>query len=110
MNDNIKADIEYRRCAFSHSASLMLQDWAGLNISAKMLSEIIADKMDHEVSECLYDSNSPYIDTVIREEVLDIVSNHYMKRNWPNYCDKIDISEFYTELKNEIEKDEESTT
>jgi hypothetical protein len=79
----IKADMDYRRCAFAHSASLMLQDWFALDISAEKLAEIIGDKMDHEASEYLYDPNDSHIDTNIRDEVADIVSNHYLGRNWP---------------------------
>lgn len=105
MTDTIKADMDYRRCAFAHSASLMLADWAGLNISAKTLSEIIGDKMDYEVSEYLYDPNSPYIDTNIRDEVLNIVSHHYLDVRWPRYCDKIDMNKFYEDLKKAIENE-----
>lgn len=101
----IKAGMEYSRCAFAHSASLMLQDWFALDISAKKLAEIIGDKMDHEVSEYLYDPNDSHIDTNIRDEVADIVSNHYLGRKWPRYRDKIDMNEFYKDLKESIENE-----
>lgn len=101
----IDANMDYRRCAFSHSASLMFRDWFALDITAKTLSEIIGDKMDHEVSEHLYDPNDPNIDTNIRDEVADIVSNHYLGVNWPLYRDKIDMNQFYKELKKAIENE-----
>lgn len=101
----IKADMNYRRCAFAHSASLMLQDWFALDISAEKLAEIIGDKMDREVSEYMYDPKDSQIDTNIRDEVADIVSNHYLGRNWPRYRDKIDMDEFYKDLKESIENE-----
>ena len=99
------ANMDYRRCAFAHSASLMLQDWFVLDITAKRLSEIIGDKMDYEVSEYLYDPNDPHIDTNIRDEVVDIVSNHYLGANWPRYRDKVDMNQFHEELKKAIENE-----
>lgn len=100
---NISADIEWRRCAFAHSASLMAKDWANLDITAETMSKIVGDQFDEEVSSLLYDPNDSFMDTVIRERVLDAVSRHYLGISWPRYKDQADIDQFDENLTAAIE-------
>ena len=98
----IDADMDYRRCAFAHNAQNMFYEYTGIRISAKTLSEIIGECMDNEVSEVLYDPNSPYMDTCIREQVLDMISEHYIGRSWPTYSEMADMNEFQIKLESAI--------
>lgn len=99
----VNADMDYRRCAFAHAASLMFEHRHGLKISPKKMSEIIGTNMDDEVEDILYDPNSPYMDTCIRECVNELVSKHYLGQSWPCYMDNADIKDFGDRLAEAIE-------
>jgi hypothetical protein len=99
----INASIDYRRCAFAHSASLMMESYCDLYISPEKMSIIIGKQMDDEVSVHLYDPNDDYMDTCVREEVADIVAMHYLGHPWPRYCDDYDVDLFMRNLTAAIE-------
>ena len=96
------------RCNFVWASSLMVKEYAGLNISAEMMNNIIVDKFDDEWSKFEYDPNSPYMDTCVRDSIFDEVSLFFLSRKWPTYSDSADINEFVSELQNVIDKCAES--
>lgn len=97
MNDSRKNFVE--------SAVLMLADHAGIHLSFEKLSEIIGDQMDDEFTTFPYTEISPYMDTAPREEVMDLISKHYMDRYWPCYSDQVDMDDFMTQLDRKIQED-----
>lgn len=99
----LHATIEYRRCAFAHSASIMVFEYANLDIDPERMSVIIGDKMDEEVSEYLYDPNDGYMDTCVRDQVFDFVSEFYLGHPWPRYRDHMDAELFDTNLRQAID-------
>ena len=101
----VYADMDYRRCSFAHCASNMFKEYTGMHINSARMEEIIGDKMDEEVSEYLYDPNDWMMDTNIREEVMDIISFHYLGHPWPRYIDRVDMSMFEENLMKAIEND-----
>jgi hypothetical protein len=98
----IYADMEYRRCSFAHCASNMMREYTGLMINSAVMASIIGNKMDEEVEEYLYDPNDWMMDTNIREEVMNMVSQHYLGHPWPTYGDNADMSLFETNLEEAV--------
>ena len=92
------------RCNFVWSSSLMVKEYAGLNISAEMMNNIIADKFDDEWSKFEYDPKSPYMDTCVRDSIFNEVSLFFLSRKWPTYSDNADINAFVGELQNAIDR------
>lgn len=99
------ANIDYRRCAFAHAASLMFEEYTELQITPKKMSEIIGTQMDDEVEDFLYDPNDSFMDTCVREEVLDIISRHYVEHPWPRYLENVDMTVFAENLEEAIENE-----
>lgn len=79
---------------FIGSAALVIEDYCGIKLSIEKVSEIIGDKMKHEWEAFEYDEVSPYMDTAPRENVMDIVAEHFLGRSWPTYGDDIDINDW----------------
>lgn len=92
------------RCNFVWASSLMVKEYADINISTEMMNKIIADKFDDEWSETEYDPNSPYMDTYVRDSIFNEVSLFFLSREWPTYSDNIDVNSFIIVLQDAIDK------
>lgn len=79
---------------FMASAALVIEDYCGIKLPIEKVSEIIGDKMDSEWKNFEYNEVSPFMDTAPREEVMDIVAEHFLGRSWPRYGDNIDINDW----------------
>ena len=90
---------------FMASAALVIEDYCGIKLPIEKVSEIIGDKMDSEWKTYEYNEVSPFMDTAPREDVMDIVAEHFLGRPWPTYGDNIDINEFWDNLMNKMKED-----
>lgn len=91
------------RCNFVWASTLMMEEWTDLDISAVMMDQIIGNDFEDEWLENDYDPNSPYMDTCVRERVMDAVSMHLIGRTWPLYSENVDMSVFIANLQKAIE-------
>ncbi len=96
-----------RRNLMIRSGSVFLKEHVGVEVSAEKLTIIIGDRLDWEVEDenVIYDPESPYMDTAIREYFMDYVAGHYLDTHWPCYCDKVDMKEFFAKLEAAIAAD-----
>jgi hypothetical protein len=101
----IHYDKSARRCSFVWAAHNMLKDRAGLVINPQKLDTIIGDAMEYEWQDIVYDPNDYDMDTAPRENVFDLVSEHYLGHPWPMIMDNMDINDYFMRLEAEIEKD-----
>lgn len=81
-----------------------------LNIDFVNIKEIIGEKLDYEIEDedMIYDPNSPFMDTCIREAAFDCVAKFYLKRDWPTYGEKADMEQFMDNLMGAIRKRNEN--
>lgn len=79
---------------FIASAALVIEDYCGIKLPIEKVSEIIGDKMDSEWKTFEYKEVSPFMDTAPREDVMDIVAEHFLGRPWPTYGNDIDINDW----------------
>ena len=90
---------------FIGSAVLVIEDNTGVKLTIEKVSEIIRDKMDHEWKTFEDDEVTIYMDTSPRENVIELLAQHYLGRGWPTYMDKVNIDDFCTELKEKMKVD-----
>lgn len=83
---------------FIGSAALVIEDCCGIKLSIEKVSEIIGDKMDREWNTFEYREVSPFMDTAPREELMDIVAEHFLGRSWPTYGDRVNMEEWFSSL------------
>jgi hypothetical protein len=83
---------------FIASAALVIEDYCGIKLPIEKVSEIIGDKMDSEWKTFEYKEVSPFMDTAPREDVMEIVAQHFLGRSWPTYGDDIDINDWIMTL------------
>lgn len=79
---------------FLLSAQMMLENRVGAKWSVEKLDEIIGVKMEDEYTDFEYGEASCYMDTAPREEIFELLSAHYLGKNWPCYSDKVDMNDF----------------
>lgn len=96
----IKYTLEARRCNLIHAAHSMLKHRELINISLSALAEAIGKKLDWEIEDedVVYDPESPYMDTIVRDAVMDAVAEHFLGRPWPCNGDRVDMHQFLEEL------------
>ncbi len=93
-------DLAARRNLLVRSGATFLKEHVGLDIGAEKLAVIIGEDLDWEVEDenVIYDPESPYMDTAIREYIMDCVADYYLGTHWPCNCDKVDMNEFFAKL------------
>lgn len=96
----VTLDLAARRNLLIRSGAKFLKERLSLDIGAEKLAMIIGEDLDWEVEDedVIYDPESPYLDTAIREEIMDYVANYYLGTHWPCNCDKVDMNEFFAKL------------
>jgi hypothetical protein len=90
---------------FLRSSVLVLHDRCGIDLSYEKVSEIIGDKMEDEWTNFQYEDVSPFMDTVPREEIANIICMHYLGRSWPTYGEKINMETFLDRLYEKVNKE-----
>lgn len=90
---------------FLKSAVLVAEDSWGLTISLEKLTEIIGDTMKDEWTLFKYEDVSYFMDTAPREEIADLISLHYLGREWPKYGENVDIQAFVKSINNKIKEE-----
>ena len=96
----VTLDLAARRNLLVRSGATFLKEHVGLDIGAEKLAVIIGEDLDWERKDenVIYDPESPYMDTAIREHIMDYVADYYLDTHWPCYCDKVDMKEFFAKL------------
>lgn len=101
---NIHYNDEARRCNFIWATHLTLKEQS-IDISAEILNKIIGNKINPEYLKHDYDPNSSYKDTVIYEEILNIIAIHCFGHEWPMNDGNLDMNDFIMRLYNSIKED-----
>jgi hypothetical protein len=86
------------------SATLLINDYCDVLLSVEQVAEIVGDKMDSEWMNIEYNDVSPFMDTAPREDIMDIVANHFLGRHWPTYAENTNMREWYTDLHAAIQR------
>ena len=87
---------------FIRSAMLVIEDYCGINLPFEKVSEIVGDSMEKEWGTYEYTEVSVFMDTAPREDVMDLVAQHYLGRGWPSYGENIDINDWIMSMNNSI--------
>ena len=69
------------------------------------MAQIIGNKMDSEWKSYGYREVTSYMDTSPREQIAEIIANHYLGRDWPSYGEGVNMEEFYAQLEEKIAAD-----
>ena len=90
---------------FLKSAVLSVEESLGIKFSLEKMTQIIGNIMDYEWKTFEYGEPSPYMDTSPREQIFELIANHYLGRDWPSYGEKVNMEEFYAQLEEKIAAD-----
>lgn len=88
---------------FMASAKEMIKSQMGIDLTLEQVTTIVGDKMDGEWQNFDYKEVSKYMDTAPRENIMDIVAEHYLGRPWPTYGERVNMEHFIEDLMTSVE-------
>lgn len=93
-----------KRYNFVSSIQLLLHNSCNIKMSKELIDDIIQDKMNSEYKNFSYEPISMYIETDPRDQIFNIISNHFLNKDWPKAgVSDEEFNKFLSKLKEKIE-------